>query len=335
MNKRIVLLCAVLWTICAVLLGAMFWHKQQRAQLPDATDASRILELIMQLGAPDWSERLAATEELKRFGQTALPFLLIAKNTRDNEIRPRVRSIARWIVAPSQETEYDSWVGVFLKKLEANGIQPPPAMLGNLQADPPPPPQHAEFPPPLLPLQVPDGLGAMRPGGAGGLRGMNPGAGMLGGMGPIGGLGGLGGLMGGIGGMGGGLLGNMIQMSRQAQAIGIARARAQQGVPAPDNPVRNAPRVDQAQLANATLNLLDSFGVRLSEDKEGLRVTDVRPGSTASKSGIRVGDVLMRADGRQLAKFDDAKETIGAADAKTAKIELLRRGDVLELNVNE
>lgn len=341
MKKRILLMCAAIWIVCLAILAGALWTGKSVVADTDP-EQQRIKDLIVQLGFEQWNKRVEATEELKKIGEPALPLLLLVKNSRDNEVRPRVRSIIRHILAPYQEGERLSWEFVVLRKLEAQGIKPPAsfiASVSNLQAPAPPalepPPQ--QFEPPPAPPRVQDGLGAVPPGGGGmnidplqAARGMNPGNGMLGGMmgGGMGGLlGGMGGGMGGLG--GGGLLGNMIQMSRQAQAIGIARGMAQQGA-APDNPIRRAPPVDRAQLQDMSLNLLDSVGVRLTEAQDGLRVTDVRPGSPASKAGIRPGDVLTKADGRQLMKFDDARANLVG---KSVTLDLLRREEPLQLQL--
>lgn len=334
-------MCAAIWIVCLAILAGALWTGKSVVADTDP-EQQRIKDLIVQLGFEQWNKRVEATEELKKIGEPALPLLLLVKNSRDNEVRPRVRSIIRHILAPYQEGERLSWEFVVLRKLEAQGIKPPAsfiASVSNLQAPAPPalepPPQ--QFEPPPAPPRVQDGLGAVPPGGGGmnidplqAARGMNPGNGMLGGMmgGGMGGLlGGMGGGMGGLG--GGGLLGNMIQMSRQAQAIGIARGMAQQGA-APDNPIRRAPPVDRAQLQDMSLNLLDSVGVRLTEAQDGLRVTDVRPGSPASKAGIRPGDVLTKADGRQLMKFDDARANLVG---KSVTLDLLRREEPLQLQL--
>jgi hypothetical protein len=344
MKKRLIFICAAIWIVCIAILAGVLWSGNARVADTDP-EQQRIRDLIVQLGFEQWHKRVEATEELKKIGEPALPLLVLVKNSRDNEVRPRVRSIIRHILAPYEDAERLSWQFTLLRQLEARGIKPPAdfiANIANLQAPAPPAPdpmQNVEPPPPIAPPPIQDGLGALGPGGGMNIdpmqaaRGLNPGNGMLGGL-MGGGLGGgLGGLMGGMGGgMGGGMLGNLMQMTRQAQAIGIARAQAQQGGPAANNPIRQMRPPDQAQLQNMSLNLLDSVGVRLTEAQEGLRVTDVRPGSPASKAGIRPGDILTKADGRQLARFDDARETIVG---KSVKLDLLRREEPLQLELRQ
>jgi hypothetical protein len=342
MKKRLIIICAAIWIVCIAILAGALWSRNALVADTDP-EQQRIKDLIVQLGFEQWSKRVEATEELKKIGEPALPLLVLVKSSRDNEVRPRVRSIIRHILAPYEDGEFLSWEFALLRQLEARGIKPPAdfiASISNLQAPAPLAPDpipNVEPPPPIAPPPVQDGLGDVRPGGGGmnvdpmqAARAMNPGNGMLGGM--SGGMGGgMGGLMGGMGGGGGGgMLGNLMQMTRQAQAIGIARGQAQQANPG--NIIRQAPPVDRAQLQDLSLNLLDSVGVRLTEAQEGLRVTDVRPGSPASKAGIRPGDVLTKADGRQLAKFDDARESIVG---KSVKLDLLRREEPLQLELSQ
>ena len=81
-----------------------------------------------------------------------------------------------------------------------------------------------------------------------------------------------------------------------------------------------------------SLDLLESFGARLGESADGIRVTDLKAGSPADKAGLSVGDIIAKVNGRAISKFDEAKETLGALDlTKAFQLEVQRKDRVLTL----
>jgi hypothetical protein len=83
------------------------------------------------------------------------------------------------------------------------------------------------------------------------------------------------------------------------------------------------------------LNLLDTFGARLAEAADGVRVIEVKPDSPAGKVGLAVGDLITRVNGRQTATENDFKDAVARAEAekKALRLEVTRRGDEITLEV--
>ncbi|AFK51405.1 peptidase S1 and S6, chymotrypsin/Hap [Thermogladius calderae 1633] len=68
--------------------------------------------------------------------------------------------------------------------------------------------------------------------------------------------------------------------------------------------------------------------------KKGLIVARVIPGTPAHHSGLRDGDILLEADGRELARTSDLRETVEEAiDRGYVTLKVLRGGRVFEVDV--
>jgi membrane-associated protease RseP (regulator of RpoE activity) len=82
-----------------------------------------------------------------------------------------------------------------------------------------------------------------------------------------------------------------------------------------------------------SLNLLATFGARLVEAADGVRVLEVKPDSPAGKAGLAVGDLISRVNGRQTATENDFKEAFARAQTedKPLRLDVTRRGDELTL----
>ena len=73
---------------------------------------------------------------------------------------------------------------------------------------------------------------------------------------------------------------------------------------------------------------LAELGVRLApaEDGAGVRVIDVKPGSTAEERGIRQGDVIIEIAGQEVHEPADVKSALASAKGKRI-VMLVRSGD--------
>jgi len=70
--------------------------------------------------------------------------------------------------------------------------------------------------------------------------------------------------------------------------------------------------------------LAESFGL---DRPRGALVSSVEPGSPAAKAGIEVGDIILRFNGREVAKSDELPSLVGGtAPGSMASIELWRKG---------
>jgi serine protease Do len=80
-------------------------------------------------------------------------------------------------------------------------------------------------------------------------------------------------------------------------------------------------------IAAAGVDLLRGDAL-LAGQPRGVRVFGVKDGSGAMAAGIRAKDVLLRADGHELASIDDLARTLVFAGERTLEIGLLRAGKV-------
>jgi regulator of sigma E protease len=62
-------------------------------------------------------------------------------------------------------------------------------------------------------------------------------------------------------------------------------------------------------------------------------VQGVEPLSPASDAGLRSGDVILSADGRALASFEDLRQTVLASDGRAIPLEVWRDGQTLRLDI--
>lgn len=113
------------------------------------------------------------------------------------------------------------------------------------------------------------------------------------------------------------------------QALPLGQAMPQFGRP------QLGPMPAPPAAEDRSLNLLDTFGARLAEAADGVRVIEVKPDSPAGKAGLAVGDLITRVNGRQTATENDFKDAIGRADAdkKLLKLDVTRRGDEITLEI--
>jgi len=86
------------------------------------------------------------------------------------------------------------------------------------------------------------------------------------------------------------------------------------------------PRPDEV----ASGDLTESFGAKLGEAADGLRVVDVRSGSPADKAGLKAGDLITKVGGREAAKLDDVKELL-TSPAPRLQIEITRKNESVTL----
>jgi S1-C subfamily serine protease len=80
--------------------------------------------------------------------------------------------------------------------------------------------------------------------------------------------------------------------------------------------------------APASLDLLGTFGVQLRIEAEGARVTDLKADSLADKMGVKIGDLLTKANSQALGTLDDARSALENVTAETPlTLEILRGGE--------
>ena len=69
------------------------------------------------------------------------------------------------------------------------------------------------------------------------------------------------------------------------------------------------------------------LGVSGSEDAGGVRVQQVQPGSAAERAGVKAGDVIVRADGRDTPTVDALRSAVGGVDATKQQYDLVVKRD--------
>ncbi len=67
--------------------------------------------------------------------------------------------------------------------------------------------------------------------------------------------------------------------------------------------------------------------------REGLRITQVVPGSPASKSGLKVGDIILNADGRSMLQVQHLQRLMLGADAigRTLEVTVIRSAAMVDV----
>jgi hypothetical protein len=150
----------------------------------------------------------------------------------------------------------------------------------------------------------------------------------------LGAMGGLGGALPNAGGrrhiqIGGGGLGQMLGALLAMQGGGIQLGgRGGHGF--------DVPNPQAAGVGDLSTNLLDSFGARLSEAADGVRVLDIKQGTPAANAGLKVGDLITQLNGRQVAKGEDVQRIYGElAAGDKIEIEVTRRGDPVTLTTKK
>jgi serine protease Do len=77
--------------------------------------------------------------------------------------------------------------------------------------------------------------------------------------------------------------------------------------------------------------LAEYFGV---PDSEGVLVREVRSGTPAEKAGLKAGDVILRVNGERVRTLAELREKLRSRrEGKTVRLDVLRRGQLLSLNV--
>ncbi len=64
----------------------------------------------------------------------------------------------------------------------------------------------------------------------------------------------------------------------------------------------------------------------------GVLVAHVAPGSTAEQAGLRVGDVLVFVGGRLIQNVDDVRSALAERTDNTLRLDVIRRGQSMQLN---
>ena len=84
-------------------------------------------------------------------------------------------------------------------------------------------------------------------------------------------------------------------------------------------------------IQSITEDIADSLGV---SDKRGALISNVRKGSPADKAGLKAGDVVVRFDGNDIANVRALPRIVArTAHGKTVTVDILRKGEPLQLNV--
>jgi hypothetical protein len=79
-------------------------------------------------------------------------------------------------------------------------------------------------------------------------------------------------------------------------------------------------------------DLMNSFGCKLIESGDGLRVTDVRVASHAERIGLKTGDLLTAINGREVTKETEAKEMLSDKNnLNNLRLEVTRKGESITL----
>lgn len=69
------------------------------------------------------------------------------------------------------------------------------------------------------------------------------------------------------------------------------------------------------------------LGVSGSEDQGGVRVQQVQPGSAAERAGVKTGDLILRADGKDTPSVDALRSAVGGVDASKQQYDLVVKRD--------
>ena len=69
------------------------------------------------------------------------------------------------------------------------------------------------------------------------------------------------------------------------------------------------------------------MGVEAKDTNEGLRITRVLEGSPAEKAGLKEGDIVVRADDRDMAGLSDLREIVRRHNTDDEITVTVRRGD--------
>jgi C-terminal processing protease CtpA/Prc len=86
-------------------------------------------------------------------------------------------------------------------------------------------------------------------------------------------------------------------------------------------------------LAGAEFTQMNAGLGRYFQTEKGLLALRVAPGSPAARAGLESGDVVLRADGRDVGTVRELRAAVAGADDAEAKLEVLRQGRRRELTL--
>jgi C-terminal processing protease CtpA/Prc len=86
-------------------------------------------------------------------------------------------------------------------------------------------------------------------------------------------------------------------------------------------------------LAGAEFTRMNEGLGRYFQTQKGLLALRVAPGSPAARAGLESGDVVVRANGREVETLRDLRQAVTRAEDATAKLEVLRQGRRRELTL--
>lgn len=91
--------------------------------------------------------------------------------------------------------------------------------------------------------------------------------------------------------------------------------------------------VGSRALAGAEFTQLNAGLGRYFQTEKGMLVLRVAPGSPAARAGLESGNVVVRANGRDVETLRDLRQAVGAAEDPTAKLEVIRQGRRREMTM--
>jgi hypothetical protein len=92
--------------------------------------------------------------------------------------------------------------------------------------------------------------------------------------------------------------------------------------------------VEAPKLTDLTLDLTSTLGFRLSEAKDGLRVTAVKIGSAADHARIRSGDIIHKINRRTVTTLEEAKAALSASQGSAPELEISRGEQLQTVKLN-
>lgn len=91
--------------------------------------------------------------------------------------------------------------------------------------------------------------------------------------------------------------------------------------------------VGSRAMAGAEFTQMNAGLGRYFQTEKGMLVLRVAPESPAARAGLESGDVVVRANGREVQTLRDLRQAVGAAENSTAKLEVVRQGRRRELTM--
>ncbi len=93
--------------------------------------------------------------------------------------------------------------------------------------------------------------------------------------------------------------------------------------PSPGITVRRFAGLAGARMETLTPGLAEAIGV-----ERGVLVISVAPGTPGHESGLMDGDVILRADGREIGSIRDLGLLLARSDEKAVRLDVARKGKV-------